>query len=451
MSKIHLNELLPDNFNRVTKIYNGTELLFVYELGKYSKLLLGKELDLSNVTIEESIKNSEYFSFVVYNGLNVGGNFEKSKLVAFDERKFFTESVEGVVFKKENENEVIYDFHYDVVSNSLMNDSFNKSAAYISLVAFIIVKRVRDRIKIPRIVIDHANYLPQRFEYVDLQILMTYGNKLLDGIVEFPFKQKENPYDNFFDMMRDFVDNKLKVHFLNLDWLAFVMHNRQLGTMNRSYGMKEKYQYLRGNFEIGDVVLLYERVNVKKSDPGDLISCYPAVLREFGEDYLTLEYYPIIRSKVTQYVIHNSFNALPKESRMAKNVPTNKVTKYDGIVTVLEDKELRFENDSYFISRVEKLHLLDIGIDTSTYMETRFFIKPIEVLEGDGSKQYLATELGIGQYWLSTLDTIYLIFEEHKVDYNKERFRKLYYESFNREPGYSIKELQFWEWNNGIR
>lgn len=100
MSKIHLNELLPDNFNRVTKIYNGTELLFVYELGKYSKLLLGKELDLSNVTIEESIKNSEYFSFVVYNGLNVGGNFEKSKLVAFDERKFFTESVEGVVFKK---------------------------------------------------------------------------------------------------------------------------------------------------------------------------------------------------------------------------------------------------------------------------------------------------------------------------------------------------------------
>ena len=174
--------------------------------------MLGKELDLSNVTIEESIKNSEYFSFVVYNGLDVGGNFEKSKLVAFDERKFFTESVEGVVFKKEDENEVIYDFHYDVVSNSLMNDSFNKSAAYISLVAFIIVKRVRDRIKIPRIVIAHANYLPQRFEYVDLQILMTYGNKLLDGIVDIRFKQKEDPYVNIFDRMRDFVDNNLNMN-----------------------------------------------------------------------------------------------------------------------------------------------------------------------------------------------------------------------------------------------
>ncbi|WP_080833577.1 hypothetical protein [Cohnella massiliensis] len=442
MSKIQLNELLPDSFKRVTKLCNGSELLFTYELGKYSKLLLGKELVLFDVEIEECIKNSEYFSFVVYNGLDVGFQPEITELAAYNAYKFFTDTVEGVVFKKDDDNEVVYDFHYDEKSNRVMNIDSSKSAAYVSLVAYIIVRNVRDGKKVPRIIIDHEKDFPDRFEFVDLCILIWHGNRLLDGLVEIKYSEQKYPYVNLADRMFDFADNKLKFHPMSLAWIAFVMHYRQHGLMIREYGLREKSNYLSCNFEKGDVVLLYERVNATENDPGDLISCYPTVIRGFDKEHITLEYYPHVRTKLTQLAAKEGFNSIPKENRMALNYLTLKrVEGSRKLEPIREDREMRIEET--FRSSMERFHLLDIGVDTHTFIESRFFLKP---MEADGSHQYLATEAGVGYYFFNTIDTIFVVFEDNQVDYNRERYKRMYYDDFNREPGYSMKTLYFKEW-----
>lgn len=446
MDKIQLNELLPDSFNRVTQIYNGSELLFAYELSKYSKRLLDKELVLLDVTIKESIKNSEYFSFVVDNGLNVGFEFERSTLVQIvDDRKFFTGSVEGVVFKKDSADEVVFDVHHDMEANKWLNNDYNRSAAYISLIAYLIVRGIRDSTTVPKIIVDHANYLPKRFEYIDLAILVWFGNKFLDSVIDIRYKEKEDPYGKVLQRMDAFADGRLRVHTLNIGWLAFVAENRQHGRMMEASSVREKHQYLMDNFQVGDVVLLYERINVKETDPGELISCYPAVLRGFGEDYVSLEYYPNTRSKFTQLTIAKSFNSLPPESRTIKDYEVSKATKYGGIRPVEEDTELYYETDNKFISKIENFSLVDFGVDSLTFTEDRFILKPSEFHESDGTNQYLASESEIGYFWLSTLDTIHLLFEEQGVVYNRERFLSMYYDKFNRKPYYSVKVLELKE------
>ena len=68
METISLNELLG---LKIKKIFSGSELMFLYELNRYSKEILKKELDLEDVSIVKELKKCDYFSYVYTKGLDV--------------------------------------------------------------------------------------------------------------------------------------------------------------------------------------------------------------------------------------------------------------------------------------------------------------------------------------------------------------------------------------------
>ncbi len=379
------------NERRVKKITTGSELLLAYELDKYSRLLLGKRVSLANVSIAKSIIGSEQFSFVVTNGLDVGFTPDMETLADYRVRVglFFTKTIDGIVFKLMTPELWVYDFSYNSAAN-LITYGANRSAAYVSMIAYLIVKSAKDGVACPKLLIDHEEHAQLELEYVDLLILKGYGNKLLSNVVDINFSAsaKQQP-----------------------EWEAFVTLNRQRGVMNREYSTTEKYKYFKKHFEVGDVVLLYKRAKgAKGKSINKLISCYPAVIRGFNKTNVDLMYYPQVRTKLTRHM----------QMSLAEN-------DYDGDLQVTEtDLDM-------FTACKQNLELMYTGVDVCTYLEETFILRPADF---DGSPQYFRTENGFVRLFLSTLDTIYAVFEDRGVEYNKVRFLDTYFNSCNRVPVY---------------
>lgn len=390
---ISINDLLPRGV-RIRKIQTGSELLLAYELDKYAKKMLGATLSLSDVSIAKELLSGEHFSFVVLNGLDVGIPTSRDNLVDYSKNKkyFFTDTVEGVVFSKVTPEEVVFDFEYDINANHKVHGE-NRSAAYVSLMAYLIVKAKAEGVQIPKLIIDHENYNQQELEYVDLFILKMYGNKVLKGLVEIRYS---------------------KAWGYQPEWEAFVIYHRQRGLMNGEYTAVEKFKHLRKNFEVGDVVLLYQRTKGARGKTiNQLKACYPAVIRYFDQNTIKLSYYPIVQTLLTRHMeleeVEHHFEDEGRESIYTQ------------------------EDYDRFIVCNETFNLTEIGVDTCTWTETTFFIKPVDF---DGSYQYFRTEEGIDKVFLSTLDTLYAVFEDRGVDYNREKFLNTYFRPKNRIPVY---------------
>lgn len=392
MEKISINELLPTG--RVRKIQSGSELLFAYELDKYAKIMLGKEVSLQDVTIAKELLSGEHFSFVVMNNLDVGFVPSRDTLADYSKnsRYFFTETVEGVNFSSVTEDEVVYSFEHDTSANRKLHGD-NRSAAYVSLMAYLIVKSQVEGVPVPKLVIDHEQYNQQELEYVDLFVLQDYGNK----------------------MIKDMVDVRYSTAWgFQPEWEAFVIFNRQLGRMNQEYTMGDKFKYMKKHFEPGDVVLLYTRTKGAQGKTiNKLKECHPAVITSFNNNTVHLTYFPIVQTTTTRVMeleaVANSYEE--------------------------EGEESIYSSDDYdaFVVAEETFNFTEIGVDMCTWIETTFFIKPVET---DGTYQYFSTDEGMDHVWLPTLDTIYAVFEDRKVKYNKEKFLQTYFYSQKRTPIY---------------
>lgn len=389
---ISINELLPAG-EKIRKIHTGSELLLAFELSKYSKLLLGKGLTLSDVTVAKEIQGSDYFSFVVINGLDVGFQPDPETLVDVTKslKYFFRETVEGVSLQSESDEEVVYNHDFDINSNRILFGE-NRSAAYVSLMAYLMVKAKSEGKAVPKLIIDHEKYNQQELEYVDLLVLRNYGNKVLKNVLEIKHSSEWG---------------------LQPDWEAFVVYHRQRGVMNTAYSTRDKFKHLRKNFEVGDPVLLYRRSKPAKGRSiNKLKSCYPAVIRGFDENGVRISHYPIVQTRLTR---HSELDAIELD------------IEGDG-------RDSIYTTDDYdrFIESVETYAYTEIGVDNCTWDEQVFFIKP---LDSDGAAQYFRTPEGTDRVFLSTLDTIYAVFEDRKVEYNKERFLQTYFPK-NRKPVY---------------
>lgn len=391
-STITLGELLPFA-GRIRKLLTGSELLFVYELDKYVKLMLDKRLDLTDISILAELKRERHFSFVSTNGLEFDFVPKKEDLADYssDVRKYFLGTVEGVVFKEETPEKVVFEYYHDVDANRVFRDD-HSSMAYISLVAYLIVRSYQQGVPVPKLFIDHGNYNQQELEYADLFILKMYGNRFLEDLVEIEYSENWG---------------------YQPEWEAYVMERRQRGHMNNpDYTMRDKFTHLRRNFAVGDVVLYYQRSKPAKGKTiNRLTACYPAVIRYFDKTTVVLEYFPIVQTRLTRRMeleeISSNFEEMGKESI--------------------------YTEDDYerFISTTNTYTLTEIGVGDCTYVEREFFIEPIDF---DGTYQYLEIPDGVQCVWLSTLDTIYAVFEDRGVDYDKERFLQKYFK--NREPVY---------------
>jgi hypothetical protein len=388
---ITLNEFIP--LDSLKEITTGSELLLAYELGKYAKEMLGKELSLSGVNISKDLLSGEHFSFVVNNGLDVGFEPDRTELADYSRNAqyFFTKKADGVDLRKETKNEVVYSFEHNTEANHTRN---NRSAAYVSLVAYLMVNSKHDGAQMPKLIIDHETYTHQNLEYVDLFILKNHGNEILKDLVEIKYSQ---------------------LNEVQPDWEAFVMYHRQKGLMDREYSITEKFNHVKENFEVKDVVLYYERVKPTSSGTiKKLTACYPAVIREINENSIKLSYYPIIQTRLTRHM---------ELAEIDQNFED-------------EERESIYTKDDYerFDIRNETIQLAEIGVDTCTWIEQSFFIKPIDF---DGSEQTFKTKDGVVTVWLSTLDAIYAVFEDRGInDYNKEKFLRTYFQPSNRQPVY---------------
>lgn len=393
---VSLNELLPIE-RKITEIQTGSELLLAYELGKYARILLDRRLVLSDVTISNDLLNGEIFSFVVNNGLDVGFDYSMIDLVIYKAQLFFTGTIESVVFKEESPDRVVFDYEHDINANRFIRGD-NRSAAYVSLFAFLVINSIKNGANTPKLVINPCSILDQEMWYADLLVLQSYGNKILENLLEVWYYEDRG---------------------FQPDWEAFVVYHRQRGLMNREYTTTEKFNYLKDNFEVGDVVLLYKRIYKRKADKkgnriGILKGCYPAVIKNFDRESVAVTYYPDVFTKLTRKTI------LDEVERKRKS---------DGL-----EPYYTWDDYNRFTKVEEKFAFTEIGVDAFTYDEAFFFIKPTD---SDGSYQYLEKDKVM---WLSTLDTIYAVFEDHKdqVSYNKEKFLQEYFYSKNRRPIYPL-------------
>ena len=380
LETILLNDILKTPIKRIE---SGSELVLVHELDKYSREMLGKELKLGTVKINKDLFGSAEFSYVVHNGLDTGLDVAKEDLVNYKGTDFFLRTVEGVHLNLETPEKVEYEYDSDTAANSFMHGD-NRSRAYVSLVANFMVKAYKDGLDdYPNFVFNSPTYSIVSKEYSDLYILSEYGNRILKDKVELlnSASHKATPYE------------------------SFVTYKRQLGYMNRPYLAGEKFKYLKKNFELGDVVVLY---SLKKGAQGiqfrELSSAYPAVITAMDETKISLTYYPTVETRLTRAVkLSDAEDILQDEGK-------------PGIYT--ED-----DVDAFFES-VETYPLTSIGIDNMTFNEDVFFIVPGRF---DGSYQYVRTQYGQSYVHMDTIETIYAVFEDRKVRYNKERFLEMYF------------------------
>lgn len=404
---IKVNELLSSIGRRIRKVATGSELLFLYELDKYSKAILGQAIDLTGIQIMKNIQGSEQFSFVVNNGLDVGFTPDRESLADYSKsvRFFFTKTVEGVVFESVRDDEVIYNFDSNPSANLVLHGE-NRAASYISLVAYLIVKAVKEGKQVPKLIINHEKYTQTEGEYSHLMILKDYGNKLLKDLVDIKYS---SPWG------------------LQPEWEAFVIYNRQKGFMNRPYTTTEKYKLLKKHFNVGDVVLYYQRAKASIGKTiTKLTACYPAVIQYFDDKVIKITYYPTVATRLTKHV---ELAQLEEEFED-------------------RDEESIYTQEDYnkFIVCNETISLTEMGVDVLTFVEQSFIIRPID---DDFTYQCFKTPEGTEMVKLSTLDTIYAVFEDRGVNYNKESFLTKYFAPRNRVPVYDTYMQRLQEYERG--
>lgn len=376
MAKVKLSDLIGTN---IKKVCSGSELMFLYELNKYSKELLDKEVDFGDIQIIKELHCNEYYSYVYSKGLDFNYIPLDEEIVDITEvsRKFFTSDLTGIVFEKKTAKEWIYDYNTDRTANLVLN-KYNRSGGYVSLYAYMVVLFYQKGKAVPKLILQNTSPKQEELEYVDILILKNFGNCLLKNKV-------------------DIVYSKEVV--IQPEWEAYITYNRQLGYMNHEIKLNDKIKYISKNFQVGDVVLYYRTEKaIKSKSIRKLLHCYPAVIRNITKTTIYLDYYPDITTKLTHR----------RELEQAEEI-------CGGMFKYTSDDYNRFSVCSL------SLEILNTGFDLLVYLEDEFLLTPQNGV--DTFEQYIVNSKGVESiYILDTLNTIYAVFEDRGIEYNKERF-----------------------------
>lgn len=381
MEYLALSELLGQ---KVRKVYSGSELMYLYELYKYTEEIMGKRLNFEDIQIVKELRKSDYFSYVYSKGLNFNYEPEENELVDITEisRKFFSSDLSGIVFESQTPDIWVYDYNTDRTANLVLN-KYNRSAGYVSLYAYMVVSAYFNNEKIPKLCLRNSSPKQEELEYVDVLVLQNFGNCLLKNKIEIQYS-------------KDVVTQP--------EWEAYVMFHRQLGYMSSEIKPIDKYKYFLKNFVVGDIVLYYKtEKSIKSKTIRRLINCYPAVIREINKFGIKIEYYPDITTALTRR----------RELQKAEEICGG---------------EYRYSHEDYtrFSSCSLTLDYYNIGVDLLLYLEDEFLLTPQNGV--DTFEQYLVDKNGIeGLYHLDTLNNIYAVFEDRHIAYNKESFKNKFF------------------------
>lgn len=192
------------------------------------------------------------------------------------------------------------------------------------------------------------------------------------------------------------------------DWAAYCTGFLMRGLQCKNYDAKVKYKYFKSKFNVGDVVLIYGRTaKVKKNNAASfkyINTCYPAVIVDVTPEKLTFTKYICLKTRLTAL----------KEFQEIKLRGGGELYTGDEIFAFpAQSRTVRWE---------------EIGIEGYTYKEGEIIVTP---MEDDGTTQYIAadgtTKKDVEPVFLNTIETIYAIFEDRGVSYDKEAFLLKYF------------------------
>lgn len=368
MKKVRLEEIIN---KKIKNIKSATELLFIKYINDYLKDY-GEELQLSFVVDDVNLRKTYYYRYI---GKTLGLFSINLKPYIpgyeIDRRDILNEQVSNYLTYGITEKEIIF----DVEKNRFNQESLmgrQASTTYISLIAKLLVESYKRGIKLKPIKIKAYNGTERIEDITDLQILITTGNKLLNGLVTI---EKEDTI----------VDS---------EWLAFVRYGQQNGMFLNGPDIQKRNQRLRNHFKKNQIVLLYGlETKYKNKEIKNIKQCFPAKILDWDNKTITLEYYPQV--KTTQTQIEN----------LEKIRNKTKVTYFT-------------EEDYYnFPRRKETYYLSTTGIEgeTNTQKDDFMILKPFDGT--DTTKQLVKQKNGkYKEKELTTIETIKELMKDRKID-----------------------------------
>jgi hypothetical protein len=386
---IHINEVLP---SEIKEVKTESELLLIFEVWKYIQKIENSRVSFNNVTISPRLYETPHYKFIFENGLRFGNAPDSNISIREVEDSFFPKDkyLFDIAFKSITDEQVTYDYYFNSDKNKILHKD-DRSKAYVSLVARLIVDDFLNHRKKPRrFLIDHSDYQHSEDEYVELFILQNYGNRILKDIIDIKYPHNSKP---------------------QAEWVSYVSHQRRLGNFIEKSEVEDKYKYLMNNFIKGDVVLLYTlekgRNKIKK-----LKTCYPAIIENFNETQISLNYFSPIETTDTNICrlldnnLDPSEHTIKLEPRAAKN-----------------------------------LLLEEVGLNHLFSNESTYILRPIDSegqpIDNDGTIQYFKIDNQYHRIWLNTIETIYAVFKDHNVqEFNEVRFKNIYFK--DRTPIYDL-------------
>lgn len=358
---------------QLKKIMSGSELLLFYETDKYAKYYLNEGVELGDVTILKRLQYSTHFSFLMHKGYKLDSEVKEEDLVEYNPKYYFEDRLKDITMT-ETEDSYIFNWMADKRANLVLH-GMNRSAAYISLFALVLVLNYMNKTN-KQLYIQQGNYMEDEFEYDDLFILKKYGNKL-------------------FDDSRLLLETSL-LNIKTTECNAYFSYQKQLGYMLAPVPTQTKYRVAKKFMNVGDVMLLY-----KKNKNGIIEHCFPAVILGYTEEHITLIYYPIVETLLTRKI----------KLKKLKESSEKCVYTFDDYM-------------SFTGCRVQE-EWDKIGVGYAAYDESLLLLTPFR---DDMTYQYFRySDTQVCSVPCDTIETIYAVFEDRGVDYNKEAFLKKYY------------------------
>ena len=209
-------------------------------------------------------------------------------------------------------------------------------------------------------------------------ILMCYGNKLGKDLVE--------------------IEN---CELGQAEWTAYTVMQQQYNRMLRSATNHEKYEWLiEQGVQSGDILLLYT-IGSAEGNRRELQSCKIAIVRALSDCKIDLD------------VIGSSELVLTQIERVSQT----------------DFKDRTYEDYTRFYRNETTYNLGSVGVEYLTFEEDVMLMLP---MHDDSSVQVMIvpTDSGsweLGHVELDTIETIYAVLENRRINYNKERFLSKYF------------------------
>ena len=394
--------------SNVKMILSGSELLLMFYLDKYSIKYLGRPFDTARYKVHPKLLDCSAMAFCRKNAFltNLTLPFSAEKEQAWMRRQrwasFYNGDSSYVEPAQIDDTAVIYSFINATATNQAIRQA--RSTGYIDLLAYVLVRNFEQK-KRRTLIINNLEASPVNLEYTDLRILRDLGNKLINkDVVSFLYRSVLGNQPEFY---------------------AYLEYNRQRGGMMRSYTAKEKYTYAKSNnFDVGDVFLLYEMKGNSASSgtirsDRAINSCAIGVVRHMDDRGITFD---VIASPDTHLSRIKSVEAAMQRSKYKTYTEIDK-------------------HSFYVLNR--RFSWFDIGVGTCFFSENYFFIPPFEE---DGSTQWLSTGVKDCEVQLDTIDTCYAVLVDREVEFNREKFLRLYYQKRGKLPAYDAVTAKFEEY-----